>query len=172
MQRVAVLGSSGSGKSTLARALAERLGVPRLELDAVYHQAGWTPLADDEFRGRVSTFLQQDAWVVDGNYVHVRDLVLHRADTVVWLRLPRRVVMRQVLQRTAGRILLRRELWNGNHESLRSSLSTDPERSIVAWAWTTHATYDDEYDAIAASPPAGQDWIVLRSRREVRAFLR
>jgi adenylate kinase family enzyme len=172
MRRVLIVGPSGAGKTTLAGSLSRRLGVPWLELDSVFHQPGWQELELPEFRRRVAEFVAGEAWVVDGNYAHVRDLVLRRADTVIWLRLPRRVVMRQVLQRTAGRILLRRELWNGNRESLRSSLSTDPERSIVAWAWTTHRRYDAEYDAIALSPPAGQRWFVLRSRRDVGAFLR
>ena len=171
MRRVAIVGSSGAGKSTLARILADRLGSPRLELDAIYHQSGWTPLPQPEFRARVHEFAGHDAWVIDGNYSHVRDLVLARADTVIWLRLPRRVVMRQVLRRTSARLFRRRELWNGNRESLRNVLSLDPERSIVAWAWKMHGKYDEDYAAVVAQAPAGQQWVVLRSRRQVRAFL-
>lgn len=44
MRRVAVVGNSGSGKSTFAAELARRLGVPWVELDAVFHQPGWTEL--------------------------------------------------------------------------------------------------------------------------------
>jgi adenylate kinase family enzyme len=140
--------------------------VPWLELDSVFHQPGWTELPEAAFRRGVGEFVAGDAWVVDGNYVRVRDLVLARADPVVWLRVPRPVVLRQVLWRTARRVVLRRDLWNGNRESLRNVLSLDPQRSIVAWAWRMHGKYDAEYAAL-------QDdrWVVLRSRREVRAFL-
>jgi adenylate kinase family enzyme len=171
VQRVAVVGASGSGKSTLARQLAQRLDLPCLELDGVFHQPGWTELEPAEFRQRVGAFVQQPAWVVDGNYARVRDLVLVRADTVVWLRLPRSVVMRQVVRRTTGRLLLRRTLWNGNRERLGSVLSLDPARSVVAWAWHRHGAYDEEYRERARSAPPGQEWVVLRSRREVRSFL-
>jgi adenylate kinase family enzyme len=40
--RVSILGTSGSGKTTLARRLAAALDLPHLELDAVFHQPGWT----------------------------------------------------------------------------------------------------------------------------------
>lgn len=166
MQRVAVVGPSGAGKSTLAAALARRLAVPYLELDSVFHQPGWRELDLREFRSRVGAFVAGEAWVVDGNYSRVRDLVLPRADTVVWLRMPRPVVMRQVLWRTSRRVLLRSELWNGNRESLRQVLSTDPARSIVVWAWQMHDKYDAEYTALM-----DDSWIVLSSRREVKAFL-
>ena len=39
MQRVMVVGTSCSGKTTLARGLSGALGVPHIELDALY----WGP---------------------------------------------------------------------------------------------------------------------------------
>jgi adenylate kinase family enzyme len=169
--RIAVVGPSGAGKSTVARALAASLDVAYLELDGLFHQAGWTELDPWEFRRRVDAFVSADAWVVDGNYARSRDLVMSRADTVLWLRVSRWLVMRQIVRRTAGRVLLRRELWNGNRESLRNVLSRDPERSIVTWAWRMHATYDDEYGALLSTAPISQRWIVLEDRRQVHSFL-
>ena len=85
MRRIAVVGSSGSGKTTTARAISSGLGIPHVELDSVFHQAGWTPLPTDEFQDTVRTFTDQEAWVVDGNYTSqgITDLVWPRADTVV-----------------------------------------------------------------------------------------
>ena len=48
-----------------------------------------------------------------------------RADTVVWLDLPRSQVMRQIVSRTFRRVLTREELWNGNREPVEN-----------LWAWT------------------------------------
>ena len=67
MNRISVVGSSGSGKTTAARAVAERLGYARLELDSVYHQADWAALTDDEFRSTAQDFVSRDQWVIDGN---------------------------------------------------------------------------------------------------------
>lgn len=173
VRRILIVGPSAAGKTTLARALAARLGIPHLELDSLYHQAGWTPLPTPEFRARVAAVVNGDGWVIDGNYnARVQDLVVARADTVVWLRMPRWLVMHQVLVRTTRRMLSRQPLWNGNRESLRKVLSVDPERSIVAWAWLMHGKYDATYRTMQAIAEPGQRWVVLRSRTDVRRWLR
>src|ERR1700689_1509181 len=110
MRRVAVVGNSGSGKTTLAAAVAQTLGVPHLELDSVFQQPGWKPLDKDLFRVRVAEFAAGDGWVIDGNYSSVQDLVWQRADTVLWIDLPRRTVMRQLVRRTLRRMVTREEL--------------------------------------------------------------
>src|SRR5262245_1969370 len=73
MRRVSVVGCSGAGKSTIAAALAARLGVVHLELDSLYHQAGWTQLEPEEFCRRAGEVTAQEGWVIDGNYGGVRD---------------------------------------------------------------------------------------------------
>jgi adenylate kinase family enzyme len=152
VRRISVVGNSGSGKSTLSRALARRLGVLYLELDAVHHLPGWTPISPDAFAARVREAAAGDSWVIDGNYGAVRPIVWSRADTVVWMDPPRRTVMRRVLWRTVRRGVTRQTLWNGNRESLRNLFSRDPGVNIALWAWRNHAKYRDRYAAAAADP--------------------
>lgn len=149
---LAIVGGSGSGKTTLGRALADRLEVPFVELDAVFHQPGWRPLPTADFRDRIGTVVCGDRWVIDGNYRAVRDLVWARADTVVWFDLPRRTVMRQVVARTLRRVVTRQVLWNGNREPLTGLLRLDPEKSIIRWAWTTHAKHHLRLTRAATDP--------------------
>ena len=172
VRRVSVVGTSGSGKSRLARELAVIVDVPHLELDAVHHQPGWEPLPTDEFRRVVATRAAGACWVIDGNYGRVRDLVWARADTVVWLDLPKHTVMRQVVWRTLRRVALRRELWNGNRERWRNFLTWNPEQSVISWAWHKHATDHATYAAAATDPANAQlRFIRLASRRDVARFL-
>ena len=116
-------GVSGSGKTTFGRRLAARLGVPFLELDALNHGPGWTEASPEEFRARVAPHAAGEAWVIDGAYrSKLGDLVLSRADTVVWLDLPLRTCLARMLGRTARRIRSGEELWAGNRESWREAV--------------------------------------------------
>src|SRR5919106_628268 len=89
-RRVNVVGTTASGKTTFARALAARLGVPHVELDALHWEADWQEAPDAVMRHRVRQAVAADAWVVDGNYSAIRDLVWERAEAGNWLdfRLP------------------------------------------------------------------------------------
>jgi hypothetical protein len=63
----------------------------------------------------------RDGWVIDGDYGTVRPLVCARADTVVWLDLPKRTLMRHVTWRSLRRVAGREELGNGNREGWGAS---------------------------------------------------
>ena len=173
MQRISVVGNSGSGKSTLARRIAAALDIPHLELDSVFHQPGWQPLDAAEFRRRVSEFTVGRAWIVDGNYSKVRDIVWDRADTVIWLDPPRHRVMRQLIARTLRRMATGAELWNGNREEWRNLLRPDPKESILLWAWTKHHEYRQQYLAAQADPANGHlEFIRLRTPDQATALVR
>jgi len=172
VRRVSVVGTSGAGKSTVARELAAIMGVPHIELDGINHQSGWEPLPTEEFRRVVAAAAAADGWVIDGNYLTVRPLVWARADTVVWLDLPRHTVMRQVTWRTLRRVAGRKELWNGNRETWGNFLSWNPEQSVISWAWHTHAEYRARHEAAASDPAnAHLRFVRLSSRDEVSRFL-
>lgn len=172
MRRVSVVGNTGSGKSTVAWALAARLDVPWVELDAIYHQPGWQPLPAQEFRARVAAAVAADSWVVDGNYSVVQDLVWARADTVVWVDSPRWTVMGQLLWRSLNRAALRTTLWNGNREQWRNLFTLNPEHSAIAWAWSQHGVYRHRYSAATTDPGwAHLRFVPLRSRADQRQLL-
>ncbi len=110
-------------------------------------------------------------WVVDGNYQgRLGDLVTARADTVVWLDYSRAVVMSRVGRRTLGRLVLRRELWNGNRESWSFGVKRDPAENILLWAWTRHRAYRRDYER--ASARAATEWVRLGSPRRTEQWLR
>lgn len=170
-RRISVVGNSGSGKTTLARHLARQLGYRHIELDALYHQPGWQALPTAQFQQAVAVALEGDGWVVEGNYSAARPQILQQADTVIWLDLPRSAVMRQLLPRTLKRLALRQALWNGNRERWTNLFSFKPEQSILAWAWTRHATYRQRYEAEMRSAPAHRQYLRLDSRQAVDDFL-
>ncbi len=169
--RIHVIGTSGSGKTTVARRIAAARGIPHVELDALHWEPGWQEAPLDVFRSRVAEALAPDAWVVDGNYSKVRDVVHERIDTLVWLDLPFALVMLRVVIRTLRRVLGRLPLWAGNRESFRQSfLSRD---SVILWALQTYARNRHRYARLLASPAyAHLRRIRLRGPAEVEDWLR
>jgi adenylate kinase family enzyme len=168
VQRVAVIASaSGCGKTTFGRALARALDVSFVELDAIHWQAAWTELDAGELRRRVEPHVVRDAWVIDGSYRgKLGDLVLERADTVVWLDLPRRIWLPRLVVRTLRRAVLGEELWNGNRESLRNAvLGVD---SLFRYALANERPRRHRYPRELAGYRVAR----LRSPAEVDAFLR
>ena len=171
MKRVAVIGGSCTGKTTLSRELARRLGVPHVELDALHHDSGWQEAPAELLLARVEAAFAAapDGWVADGNYHgKIGTYALERADTLVFLDLPYATALRRVLWRTLSRTVTRKELWNGNRETLRNALSRD---SIVWWVITQHGKYRQTWPPRYEALPH-LDVVRLRSQREVRDWLR
>ena len=172
MDRIRVVGSSGSGKTTTAKAIAARLDIPRLELDAVHWLPDWKERDAEEFGRRVLQFAtSRPRWVIDGNYNgRLADRVDHLVDTFVWLDLPRWRIMAALLARTIRRSFTREDLWNtGNTERISNLFKRDPHKNLMLWSWIHHQRYRDRYGAKAAT--GEHHWIRLRSRRDVNRFL-
>lgn len=175
MRRVSVIGCSGSGKTTMARAISEQLGLRHLEIDSVFHQAGWTPRPDAALRTTIAEFARAKHWVIDGNYVShgVGDIVWPAADTIVWIDPPRRTVMRRVIGRTLRRVITRQELWNGNREPWSNLYSIRPEKNIILWSWTRFDGTRKRYEQAMADGTWDHATVHrLRTRHDVEGLLR
>ncbi|WP_327350696.1 AAA family ATPase [Streptomyces sp. NBC_01304] len=137
MKRILVVGVTGSGKSTLARALSNRLGLTYHEMDALYFDGpGWS--VNSELVDDVSRLTAGSGWIIDSlGSPEVRDLLWDRADTVIWLDYPKRVVMPRVLRRSVRRTVTREVLFGGNRETWTGWLSREHP---AWWSWSQHGT--------------------------------
>lgn len=133
--RYVVVGTSGSGKSTLANRLAWHTDNHHIELDALHWLPDWQMRSPEAFRDLVASATARDRWVLDGNYSIARDIAWPRAEAILWLDLPFRVVMAQVLTRTVNRCLTRQAVCNGNSTNFRRAFLS--RESIILWAATT-----------------------------------
>ena len=164
MQRVAVVSGPGAGKTTFARAL----GLPHVELDALWWDPGWRPASIETFQARVREVVAADTWVVEGFYIdEAAAIVWPRADTLVWLDLPRRVCVPRAVWRSFGQVVRRVELWNGNRQ--RASVLTP--RSI--WRlWRRWPTYPATIErALSTHDVAHLEVVRLRDRDAARRFV-
>ncbi len=169
-RRIVVYGPACSGKTTVADHIAQHIGVPHVELDAVFWQPDWVEKPTEEFRADVSALLNRhvDGWVFDGNYSNVRDLILPQVDTVVWLQLPFRTVYWRALKRTVGHILRRTPLWGHSYETFRNSfLSRESLLFYIIMNWRRYKRVGQSLEEI----PHHARVIELHSQREINAFL-
>jgi adenylate kinase family enzyme len=168
MRRVSVTASaSGSGKTTVGRQLAAELGVPFVELDALVHGPNWAEISDEGLRELVEPIVAGDGWVIDGGYRRkIGDLVLARADTVVWIDLPIRVWMPRLLRRTYRRMRGKEVLWNENKETFRGAFWG--RDSLFGYALRAHFDRRRRYPEELAPYPV----IRLRTQAEIDRFVR
>jgi adenylate kinase family enzyme len=167
MRRVAVIASaSGNGKTTMGRELAERMGVPFVELDALVHGPNWTETPDDVLAAHLEPVLTLDGWVIDGTYRRkLGDRVLAAADVVLWLDLPIHVWLPRLARRTGRRLIGRQEIWNGNRESWRGAVWG--RDSLLGYALRSHFARRRQWPGELSSFPV----VRLRTTAGVRAFL-
>jgi len=169
-QRIAVVGTTGSGKTTMARRIAQRLAINHVELDALHWGPNWTPAPTELFREHTAQALNGDAWVVDGNYSKVRDVVWSRADTIVWLDYPLLVILGRLAWRTLRRVITREELWQGNRECFAAQFAS--RDSLFLWALRTYPRRRREYPTLLQRPEHIHLAVVhLRSPRAARDWL-
>jgi adenylate kinase family enzyme len=170
--RINVIGTSGSGKTTFGRQLAEILEIPFLEMDAIFWGPNWSFPPDEEFFPKLSSILEADKWVLDGNYTRTMGFKWNRVQTVVWLNYSFFRTVYQAITRAASRLLTRKELWpgTGNRENLKMLFSKD---SIILWTLRSYHRHskrntrymeDEEFSHIKFHR--------IRSPREAKRFLK
>lgn len=99
MKKVIIIGCPGSGKSTLSRALHEKTGIPLYHLDMMFWNADRTTVEKKVFLERLSAAMEQDEWIIDGNYGSTMEQRLEACDTVFFLDYPVDVCLEGIRQR-------------------------------------------------------------------------
>jgi adenylate kinase family enzyme len=168
VRRVLVAGSSGAGKTTMAAALADRLGLPHTELDALWHGPGWVPRP--EFEADLEAVLATGRWVTEYQYRVVKDRLLDQAQAVVWLDHPFPLVAARLLRRSVVRAVTGRAYWNGNRESFAMWLeASHPLRIVLSREfWAKRRRSEAEF---AAAAQRGVVVVRLRGGRRARRWL-
>ncbi|MBR7098862.1 MAG: adenylate kinase [Clostridia bacterium] len=96
MKRILIIGCSGAGKSTFARRLREITDLPLYHLDLLWHKPDKTHITREEFDARLSEWLAEDEWIIDGDYGRTLEMRLKRCDTVFLLDYPLDVCLQGV----------------------------------------------------------------------------
>ena len=99
MKKVIVIGSPGAGKSTFARKLRDATGLPLYYLDMLWHKPDRTTISKEEFDQKLKAIMENDQWIMDGNYHRTLETRLKVCDTVFLLDFPLEVCLSGVQAR-------------------------------------------------------------------------
>lgn len=88
MKKVIIIGCPGSGKSTFAKKLQLKTGLPLYHLDMLFWNADKTHVSREDFDQKLSVILNQDSWIIDGNYSRTLEMRFKECDTVFLLDMP------------------------------------------------------------------------------------
>lgn len=169
MFRVQIIGGSGAGKTTLGRRLAQRHGLPFIDLDDLFWEPGWVDVGHAELARRLAPRVAGDGWVVAGNYGPTTEpLLWPRLTHLLVLDLPYPLMMRRTVWRTVWRGLTGAPCCNGNRESLRRMFD---EGGVIRYLHRTWDKRHARFAGIADEPALARAQVHrLRHPREVAAF--
>jgi adenylate kinase family enzyme len=151
VRRVAVIGCGGAGKTTVARTLALHSGLPLVQADPIVYADGRTARPESEWQPELNARADDDAWVIDAMKLSLLEHRVRRADTVVFVDVPRRWCFVGVAQRDGLRALRNRE--------------------FMRWIWDFPRKARPRIYELLDRHGRDTRVVVLRSRREVRRFL-
>jgi adenylate kinase family enzyme len=162
-RRIAVIGNGGGGKSALSRTLAERLGLPLHEVDAVQWLPGWRRAPLDETAALLDAWAREERWIIDGfGALPVIERRLDRAELVVYVdyALARHLwwtAKRQVMSSVRGRA------WAGQRR---------PPPTILMFRTILRVhRMRPTFLELVSRPPRDRKLVHLRSPRAAREWL-
>ena len=85
MKQVIILGSPGSGKSYFGSRLCEITGIPLYHLDLLWWNPDRTHVERDVFDQRLAEIIDNDVWIIEGDYSRTYETRVRNCDTIVFL---------------------------------------------------------------------------------------
>ncbi|MBO0992692.1 DNA topology modulation protein [Bacillus sp. SD088] len=164
MKKIAIIGSGGSGKSTLARKLGELIKIEVFHLDALFWNPGWVGTSKQEQQLVQNELVEQESWIVDGNYSGTIDIRLNKADTIIFLDIPRTICAYRVIKR-----------WIQYRNKTRPDMGEGCEERVsvefLKWVWEYPKSKKPLILKKLASFSNKKEIVILRSPTEVEQFL-
>jgi len=163
LKRIAIIGSGGSGKSTLATRLGELLKIDVYHLDSLFWKPGWVGTSKEEQSSLQHELVFQEEWIMDGNYGGTMDIRLQKADTIIFLDIPRSTCIYRVIKR-------RLQYHNKTRPDMGEGCEERLNLEFLKWIWKYPI---EKKPGILARLEKEKDKkvIILASPHEVERFL-
>ena len=158
IKKVIVIGCPGSGKSTISRELHNKTGIPLYHLDMMYWNADKTTVEKSVFLERLSTVLEKDEWIIDGNYGSTMELRMAACDTVIFLDYPLDVCLDGIRER------------RGKSRSDMPWIETEEDEEFIEFIKSYNEQQKPKVLELLKNY-SDKKIVILRSREQADAFL-
>lgn len=135
IKRIHILGASGSGTTTLGEELSKELGFCHLDTDDYFWLKTDPPYTtkrpvEDRIKMLTKDISNNDKWILTGSLCGWGDVFIPYFDLVIYLRIPKEIRMKRLLERKKIRYGSKIEIGNEMY---------DAHREFMEWA----SKYDD-----------------------------
>lgn len=164
MKRIVIIGCPGVGKTTFSRKLAAKTNLPLTHLDSYYHDTKHDYQNDKQaWKQLVSSLVNKDKWIIEGNYKSTFELRFARADTIIYLDFPRRTAIYRTLKRRIQ-----------HHSKLRPEMPANWKEKIspkfMQFVWSFNATEKPMMYTLLAQQK-DKNIVILKNGQETDAYL-
>ena len=164
MKKIMLIGSGGAGKSTLAKELGKILQIEVIHLDAIHWYPNWQLVPREKQIQIQEELVQNEEWIIDGNWSGTLDIRLKAADTIIFLDYSRylciyRAVKRRILYRNKSRP----DMVEGNKERL--------DANFLKYIWMYPKEKKPKVMEKLGEISDIKQVIILKSPEETRNFL-
>lgn len=164
MKKILVIGPGGAGKSTFSRRLSRILNIEVIHLDALYWNPGWVETPKPVWRNMVEELINQDSWIIDGNYSGTLDIRVEACDTVIFLDIARLTCIRRVLKRA---MLYR----NGGRPDMAEGCRERLTLEFIRWIWNYPKRTRPKVLELLKASSQSKHVIRLRKQADIDDFL-
>ena len=165
MKKIIVLGNSGSGKSTFTSILSKKLNINLLHLDPLVYKFSWDNPEFDEMEEKVNQMLNENSWIIDGNFLNNATKRFKECDCVFFLDLNRFVCLRSVIKR--------HKQYKGKHRDSRSDFCDEKlTRAYLKWVFTDFYKTSRKFILNYIKENTDKKIIVFKNRRQVNKYLK
>ncbi len=94
-----IIGPGNAGKSTLAVELGKILDLPVHHLDRIFWLPIWVAKDRELFIDEQKQLVAKESWIIEGDFKNSYDIRAKRVDTIIYLNVPRRLLIPRFFKR-------------------------------------------------------------------------
>lgn len=148
----------------MSRKLHYILDLPVVHLDTYYWNADWVPKPNEEWNNIVEQFINEEHWIMDGNYSRTMDIRINKADLIIFLDMPRLLCIYRIIKR---RIIYHKKSRPDMNQECPEKLDWD----FVKWVWNYRKKGRVNTIKKLEQIKGRKEVVILRTRKEMDEFI-